>query len=283
MKPIHLLLFLLILNSCTEQKDAPKTPIEKKETIETPKQIANQGFQQILDAAEVNGVILIFDKKNNTYHSNTVARANQGFLPASTFKIPNSIIALETGVVENENTIFKWDGEKRALKMWEEDLTFTNALKKSCVPCYQNIARRVGVQRMNEYLGKLDYKSMVVDSSNLDLFWLEGDSRITAMEQINFLARFYHSKLPISQRTEKIVKDMIFIDKKPTYKLSGKTGWSVRDGNNLGWFVGYLEKGDEVYFVATNVDPKENFDMKNFAKIRLQVLMEATKLIGITS
>lgn len=283
MKPTHLLLFLLILNSCGEQKDAPQTPIEEKETIQTPKQIANQGFQQILDAAKVNGVILIFDEKNNTYHSNDFERANQGFLPASTFKIPNSIIALETGVVENENTIFKWNGERRYLEIWEKDLTFKEALQKSCVPCYQNIARRIGVQRMNEYLKKLDYKSMVVDSSNLDLFWLEGDSRITAMEQINFLTRFYHSKLPISKRTEKIVKDMIFIDKKPTYKLSGKTGWSVRDGNNLGWFVGYIEKGDDVYFVATNVDPKENFDMKNFAKIRLQVLMEATKLMGITS
>ncbi len=283
MKSIHLLFFFLILNSCTEQKDAPQTPIEKIATIDSPKQIANQGFQQILDAAEVNGVILIFDEKNNTYRSNDFERANQGFLPASTFKIPNSIIALETGVVEDENTIFKWDGEKRLLKIWEEDLTFTNALRKSCVPCYQDIARRVGVNRMNEYLKKLDYKNMVVDSSNLDLFWLEDDSKITAMEQVNFLSRLYHSRLPISKRTEKIVKDMIFIDEKPTYKLSGKTGWSIRNGNNLGWFVGYIEKGEEVYFVATNVDPKENFDMKNFTKIRLQVLKEATKLIGITS
>lgn len=283
MKPIHLLVFLLILISCTEQKDAPQTPIEKKEIIETPKQIANQGFQQILDAAEVNGVILIFDEKNNTYHSNNFERANQGFLPASTFKIPNSIIALETGVVENENTIFKWDGEKRLLKIWEEDLTFKQALQKSCVPCYQDIARRVGVKRMNEYLEKLDYKKMVVDSSNLDLFWLEGDSRITAMNQVNFLSRLYHSQLSISKRTEKIVKDMIFIDEKPTYKLSGKTGWSIRNGNNLGWFVGYIEKGNDVYFVATNVDPKESFDMKNFTKIRLQVLKEATELLGITT
>jgi len=283
MKPIHLLFFLLILNSCTEQNDAPQIPIEKQEIIESPKQVANEGFQQILDAAKVNGIILIFDEKNNTYHSNDFERANQGFLPASTFKIPNSIIALETEVVEDENTIFKWDGKKRLLKIWDQDLTFKEALQKSCVPCYQDIARRVGVKRMNEYLEKLNYKNMVVDSSNLDLFWLEGDSRITAMEQVDFLSRFYHSKLPISKRTEKIVKDMIFIDQKPTYKLSGKTGWSIRNGNNLGWFVGYIEKGDERYFVATNVDPKGNFDMKKFTKIRLQVLKEATKLLGITT
>jgi len=283
MKPLHLLFFFLILNSCTEQTDAPQTPTEKTPTIETPKQIANKGFQQILDAAEVNGVILIFDKKNNTYHSNDFERANKGFLPASTFKIPNSIIALETEVVEDENTMFKWDEKKRFLKTWEQDLTFKQALQKSCVPCYQDIARRIGVDRMNEYLGKLDYKNMVVDSSTLDLFWLEGDSKITAMEQADFLSRFYHSKLPISKRTEKIVKDMIFIDKKPTYNLSGKTGWSIQNDNNLGWFVGYIEKGDEHYFIATNVDPKESFDMKKFAKIRLQVLMEATKLLGITT
>lgn len=283
MKLIYPLLFFLTLNSCNEPKDTPQNLIKKTATVETPKQITNKGFQQILDAAEVNGVILIFDEKNNTYHSNDFERANQGFLPASTFKIPNSIIALETGVVEDKNTIFKWNEKKRALKIWEEDLTFTNALRKSCVPCYQDIARRVGVDRMNEYLGKLDYKNMVVDSSNLDLFWLEGDSRITAVEQLNFLSRFYHSKLPISQKTEKIVKDMISYDEKPTYKLSGKTGWSIRGGNNLGWFVGYIEKGNELYFIATNVDPKENFDLKKFAKIRLQVLMEATKLLKITT
>jgi beta-lactamase class D len=135
---------------------------------------------------------------------------------------------------------------------------------------------------MNEYLGKLNYKNMVFDSITIDLLGLKGDSRITTMEQIDFLTRFYHSKLPIFKRTEKIVKDMIFYDEKPSYNLSGKTGWSIRDGNNVGWYVGYIEKGKELYFIASNVDPKANFDMKKFAKIRLQVLMEATKILGIT-
>lgn len=282
MKFIYPLFFLLILNSCSEQKDNSKISSEPSPIIESPQQNIHQGFQQILDAAEVNGVILIFDEKNNTYHSNDFERANQGFLPASTFKIPNSIIALETGVVEDEKTIFKWDGKERLLKIWEQDLTFKEALQKSCVPCYQDIARRVGVNRMNEYLKKLEYKNMVVDSASLDLFWLEGDSKITAMEQINFLSRLYHSQLPITPRTEKIIKEMILIDEKPTYQLSGKTGWSIREGNNLGWFVGYIEKGDERYFLATNVDPKDSFDMKNFPKIRLQVLMEAAQLLKIT-
>lgn len=282
MKFIYPLLFLLLFNSCSEQKDSPKISNEQPPSLESPQHSIHQGFQQILDAAEVNGVILIFDEKNNTYHSNDFERANQGFLPASTFKIPNSIIALETGVVDDEKTIFKWDGKERLLKIWEQDLTFKEALQKSCVPCYQDIARKVGVNRMKEYLKKLDYKNMVVDSASLDLFWLEGDSRITAMEQINFLSRLYHSKLPIAPRTEKIIKDMILVDKKPTYQLSGKTGWSIRNGNNLGWFVGYIEKGDERYFLATNVDPTDNFDMKKFPKIRLQVLMEAAQLLKIT-
>lgn len=282
MKFIYPLLFLLLFNSCSEQKDSPKISNEQPPSLESPQHSIQQGFQQILDAAEVNGVILIFDEKNNTYHSNDFERANQGFLPASTFKIPNSIIALETGVVDDEKTIFKWDGKERLLKIWEQDLTFKEALQKSCVPCYQDIARRVGVNRMKEYLKKLDYKNMVVDSASLDLFWLEGDSRITAMEQINFLSKLYHSQLPITPRTEKIIKDMILVDKKPTYQLSGKTGWSIRNGNNLGWFVGYIEKGDERYFLATNVDPTDNFDMKKFPKIRLQVLMEAAQLLKIT-
>lgn len=94
-------------------------------------------------------------------------------LPASTFKITNSIIALETGVVENDSTLLKWNGEKRRFKNWEQDLILRDAFHFSCVPCYQEIARKVGENKMNKFLKKLDYGNMKVDSSNLDLFWLE--------------------------------------------------------------------------------------------------------------
>lgn len=105
-------------------------------------------FENILDSFQLKGSILIFDNAGNTFFSNDFDRANERNLPASTFKIPNSIIALETGVIQSDTTTIKWNGEKRRLAVWEQDLTFKNAFQVSCVPCYQEIARKIGVGRM---------------------------------------------------------------------------------------------------------------------------------------
>jgi beta-lactamase class D len=239
------------------------------------------GFQEIMDSAEVNGSILIFDPQTRKSYSNNFARCDYGFLPASTFKIPNSIIALETGVVANDSTLFKWNGEKRRLPAWEKDLTFADAFRVSCVPCYQEIARKIGPARMIEYLKKLNYGNMKVDSSNIDVFWLEGESRISMNQQMDFMIKFYNNKLPISERTWYTVKRMMVLDNKGAYKFSGKTGWSIRNGNNNGWFVGYLETNGSVYFVVTNIEPREAFNMDLFPKIRTQISLEAFKKLKI--
>lgn len=224
---------------------------------------------------------MIYDLEKETYYSNDFKWTKIGNLPASTFKITNSIIALETGVVKDDSTLFKWDGKKRWLKSWEQDLIFKDAFHFSCVPCYQDVARRIGANRMNEYLDKLDYGNMIVDSSNIDIFWLEGDSRITQFQQINFLKRFFESKLPISKRTEKRMKKLMVIEENKNYKLSGKTGWSVRNGNNNGWFVGYIEIESKIYFFATNLSPKESFNMEMFSMIRKEITLKAFKKLNI--
>ncbi len=245
----------------------------KKETIDI--------FQQILDSANVYGSILVYDALKDIYYSNDFDRCKIGHLPASTFKIPNSIIALETGVISDDSTMIRWDGQKRRLSAWEQDLVFRDAFHYSCVPCYQEIARKIGVERMKAYLEKLDFGNMIVDSSSIDLFWLEGDSKISQFEQVDFLDRFYHSRIPVSKRTGDIMKRLMVIEENDTFRLSGKTGWSVRNGNNNGWFVGYLEKGVDVYFIATNIDPKVEFNMDLFTVIRRQISMKAFRAMGI--
>jgi beta-lactamase class D len=268
---------LIIIIACSsgkfDKKQAMNNSNIKKETL--------PAFQQILDSANVSGSILILDPAKGIYYSNDFKRCEKGHLPASTFKIPNSIIALETGVIESDSTVIKWDGKKRRLGEWEKDLSLRNAFHVSCVPCYQQIAREIGVVRMKEYLAKFDYGHMVVDSATIDLFWLEGDSKISQFGQIDFLVRFYDSNLPISARTEAIVKRMMIIEEHDNFKLSGKTGWSIRNGNNNGWFVGYLEKPGEVYFIAANIDPDIEFNMDHFAMIRKDISMKAFRVLGV--
>jgi len=274
---LSLFLALITIISCTSgiviKEQTSNNEAIKRDTI--------PAFQKILDSANVSGSILVYDAVKDIFYSNDFDRCEIGHLPASTFKIPNSIIALETGVIADDSTMIRWDGQKRRLPAWEQDLVFRDAFHYSCVPCYQEIARKIGVARMKEYLEKLDFGNMIVDSSSIDLFWLEGDSKISQFEQVDFLYRFYHSRLPVSKLTGEIVKRMMVIEENDTFKLSGKTGWSVRNGNNNGWFVGYLEKGADVYFIATNIDPKVEFNMELFTVIRRQISMQAFRAMGI--
>jgi beta-lactamase class D len=272
MKIFYLASIITLLFSCTSSKDA-----DKKEDKTVEREIVVPAFQTILDAASVKGAILIYDFEKDKYYSNNFEWIKKGDLPASTFKITNSIIALETGVVENDTTLFKWDGERRRMKIWEQDLLFRDAFHFSCVPCYQDVARKIGVKKMTDYLDKFEYGNIKVDSSNIDIFWLEGDSKINQLQQIDFLKRFYTSELPISERTEAIMKRLMVIEETDDYKISGKTGWSIRNGNNNGWFVGYREAENQTYFFATNVEPKEQFDMKMFPMIRKTISYEALK------
>ncbi len=268
--PVFALLFLQI--ACTDPEDAPPS----SGTVE----VFQSALQTILDSAQVHGTILIHPAHSDTFYSNDFQWAHKGQLPASTYKIPHSIIALETGVVEDDSTLFKWDGEDRWLDSWEQDLVFKDAFQLSCVPCYQEIARKVGLQRMRLNLDKLQYMGMVFDSSTIDRFWLGGASRITPFEQIEFLDRLYHSELAIKARSVQLLKKIMILEESSQYTLSGKTGWSIQNEINNGWFVGFLEKGDVTIFFATNISPKKTFDMDFFGEIRKTVTMEALRAMN---
>jgi len=243
--------------------------------IETPV------FEKILDSFQLKGSILIYNNAGNSYFSNDFSWAKERNLPASTFKIPNSIIAIETGIIQSDTTLLKWDGQKRRLPVWEQDLTFKKAFQVSCVPCYQEIALKIGTARMKEYLDKFGYHEMIFDSATLDKFWLEGDSKISQFEQISFLKRFYFSELPVSERTVKIVKNIMEVEKTDAFTFSGKTGWGMRSGKNNGWYVGFLETKHNVYFFATNVVPKEGLNIANFAAARTDATRAAFKSLGL--
>ncbi len=243
-------------------------------------QIVKQKFQSILDSSNVEGTLLIFDFERNTFYSNDFEKTQQGHLPASTFKITHAIIGLEAGAIKNKKSIFKWDGEKRFLSSWEKDLNLQQAFQLSCVPCFQSVAQNIGVEKMNVFLKKLTYGKMDVNTNTLDNFWLEGSSRITPFEQIDFLNRFYHNQLGISKSTSKTLKEILQIKIEEQYSLSGKTGWSTTDGIDNGWFVGYVEAKNNIYFFATNIEPRLDFEMKKFSSTRKEVTISALFALG---
>lgn len=264
---IYFIFLFLIYNSLLS-KDGNFNKIEKNE------------FKQILDSLHLNGSILVFDSKENTYYSNDFDWSGTKFIPASTFKIPNSIIGLESGVI-TDTTIFKWDLKPRSFKIWEQDLNLKQAFQYSCVPCYQENARNIGNQRMKEYLQKLQYPGMVFDVKTLDKFWLEGESKISQFEQIDFLRRFYFNELPISQKTKNIINEILLIEEGEEYSFYGKTGWAIRVKEDVGWFVGYNEIKDNVIFYAINVKPLATINMEKFSKSRIEAAKKSLRALGI--
>ncbi|TVZ15502.1 class D beta-lactamase [Maribacter sp. MAR_2009_72] len=277
MRTTTIAVFLILFISCKENKGT--NTLNKEQAVN--KNILKQEFQSIIDSSDVKGSILIYDLNKDIYYSNDFEWANNGNLPASTFKIANSIIGLETGVIENDSVIFKWDGKKKWLKNWEQDLILRDAFQFSCVHCYQEVARKIGSQRMNDYASKLNYGNLEIDSTNIDKFWLEGESRISQMQQIDFLKRFYNFELPISKRTERIMRNIMLIEETDQYKLSGKSGLSNNNGEYNGWFVGFVEFKNNTYLFATNLEPKKEFDFDTFIKKRLDLTLLGLRKLNV--
>lgn len=237
-----------------------------------------QDVKKYFDEYDVSGSFVMYDLNNDKYFYYDSTRCNVGFSPASTSKIINAIIGLETGVIANENFVIPWDGVKRWVDAWNKDLDIREAMRVSGVPYFQELARRVGYEKLNEMYTKLNYGNMDI-SGGVDQFWLSGALRITQMQQIDFLKRLYKEELPVSKRSMDIVKSIIVLADTNGYVLRGKTGWSQSDKENIGWLVGWVEKAGNVYFYATNV--QAGLENENFAASRRKITENILKELGV--
>ena len=186
-------------------------------------------------------------------------RSGEGRLPASTFKIPNSIIALETGVVEDpDKDVFKWDGVTRSIEPWNKDHTLRSAIAVSAVPVYQEIARRIGAERMQKYVDLFDYGNRDI-GGGIDQFWLTGNLRIDPVQQIDFVDRLRRGVLPVSKRSQELTRDILTVTKVGDATIRAKSGLlGAEQGKpSLGWMVGWVEKGSSATVFAMNMDCKE--------------------------
>jgi beta-lactamase class D len=225
-----------------------------------------------------SGTIVIFNATNNSYIRINEARAAMRFTPASTFKIPNSLIGLETGVIEDENFVIKWDGVERWNPDWNKDHTLSSAIKYSVVPYYQELARKVGLDRMQDYLDLMSYGNKTI-GERVDTFWLDGSLQISANEQIEFLKNFYIYRLPFSRQSINVVKNILSEEKYPNSVLKYKTGTgTISSGDFIGWLVGYVEKTNDIYIFAFNVDGK-TFD--DVFKIRAELSRKILKKLKV--
>jgi beta-lactamase class D len=186
-------------------------------------------------------------------------RSGEAKLPASTFKVPNSVIALETGVVgDPDRDVFKWDGTVRIIEAWNRDHTLRSAIAASAVPVYQEIARRIGGMRMQKYLDLFEYGNRDI-GGGIDQFWLTGNLRIDPVQQVDFVDRLRRGALPVSKRSQELVCDILPVTKTGDSVIRAKSGLlGAEIGKpSLGWLVGWAEKGDARTVFALNLDIRE--------------------------
>jgi beta-lactamase class D len=203
-------------------------------------------------------------------------RSAEAMLPASTFKIPNSVIALDTGVVgDPDKDIFKWDGVVRSIEAWNRDHTLRTAIAASAVPVYQEIARRIGPERMQKYLDLFDYGNRDI-GGGIDQFWLTGKLRIDPVRQVDFVDRLRRGVLPVSQRSQDLVRDILPVTKVGDSVIHAKSGLlGAEIGKpSLGWMVGWAEKGSAVTVFALNIDCVEPRHIADRMKLTQQCLTD---------
>jgi beta-lactamase class D len=230
----------------------------------------------------IEGTFVLLDGKSGKALCHNPERASTAFLPASTFKIPNSLIALEAGVATSPDFSLAWDSKATPRQpwwppIWAQDHTLRTALPNSVVWYYKELARRIGAERMQSYVDRFEYGNRNI-SGGIDQFWLSGGLRISAEQQVQFLRRFYFGELPVSERTTRLVKDMLVMEETPFYRLSGKTGWAGfgdASAPSVGWLVGYLERNGQVHFFAINIDIRKNEDAAARLSITKAVLRDA--------
>jgi beta-lactamase class D len=229
-------------------------------------------IEQLFKTDGVEGALLIESLNGDVQYTNNSTKAELAHIPASTFKIPNTLIALEEGVINDQFEIIKWDGVERQYAPWNADQTLATAFARSCVWCYQRFAKEIGDARYKHYLDVFEYANQKT-GLDVETFWLDGDLRVSPRDQIHFLRKVYFEQLPVKSRNIKTLKEIMLADETLAYKLRAKTGWK---GEN-GWYVGYVEAGDKVWFFAHHMIVNDKGDLP----LRRKLVMDALKLKGI--
>jgi beta-lactamase class D len=223
----------------------------------------------------VTGTFVLHEPAANRLLAFNESRAAERFLPASTFKIPNALIGLETGAVADEHEVFRWDGKPRRFDAWERDHTLPTAMRDSVVWVFQAIARRVGKPAMGEWLDRLEYGNRDM-TGGVDLFWLQGGLRISALEQVEFLRKLGEGRLPVTARSRRIVREAMLSERCGDAVILGKTGTAMVAKDGIAWWVGWVERGGEpVAYFALNYRTSEETPRRARFEIGHAILEEA--------
>ncbi len=229
----------------------------------------------------VQGSCTIYDYKAKKWLYSDSDDAFKATLPASTFKVINTLIALETEVVKDETEVVKWTGKTDTTNYGYRpeiyrDLTVKEAFEASAVWVYLDLAEKIGRAQYHTYLNKSQYGNGDLSEKGED-FWNFGPLAISPVNQIEILIKLYEDKLPFSKRNMQIVRQIMITEQNDLYTIRSKTGWSRLGGKDTGWWIGYLEGKDNVWFFATRISKDRSTYNPNFSSCRKEITKNILK------
>jgi beta-lactamase class D len=248
---------------------------------------SSQSLDEAIRAAisKQNGVCVFVNGKTGEIVTSDSIMANTRFTPCSTFKIWNTLIGIECQVIQSADELFyKWDNISRFLPAWNKDQTLKEAFHVSCVPAYQNLARKIGIENMEKWIAILNYGDKDI-SSGVDDFWLprKGKKSITIspIEQAQLIRKLINGDLPFSKQSRKILEGIMLNGKIANGTYYGKTGsgsfLNTHNEEKFGWYVGYVNSKDKTYSFACIIKGK-NVSGKD-AKQIIESILKQSELI----
>lgn len=200
---------------------------------------------------EAQGTIVVVDERANSrsFLIYEPERAGKRFSPASTYKIPHTLFALDSGALQDEFQVFKWDGVERSFSGHNRDQDLRSAMRSSAMWVYEQLAEEIGEEGARNYLRRIDYGN-ADPSTGKGAYWVDGNLAISAHEQIFFLKRLYRNELPFKKEHQRLVKDVMIVEAGRDWILRAKTGWEGR----MGWWIGWVEWPTGPVFFALNID-----------------------------
>jgi beta-lactamase class D OXA-2 len=249
---------LLALLLCSAASGAAPQPVERSD------------WKQYFDESDATGTIVVVDERESSkdVFVHDAARAQARYSPASTFKVPHTLFALDAGAARDEFQVFKWDGVPRSWPGHNQDQTLRSAMRNSTLWVYQGFAREIGEPRARRYLRDIGYGNADPTAPSGD-YWVDGNLRISALEQVEFLRRLYRNELPFRVEHQRLVKDLMINEAQFQWILRAKTGWEGR----YGWWIGWVEWPTGPVFFALNIDtPGRDKDLGKRQSITRAVL-----------
>lgn len=229
----------------------------------------------------LSGSTSIYDYKNKKWTFTDSIDLKLETPPASTFKIINLLIALETGVIKDENEIIKWVGSTDTILYGYrpdiyKDMTIREAFELSAGWVFIELSKRIGKKQYQYYLDLCNYGNRTLPEKGDD-FWNFGPLTISPKNQIEFLTEVYENRAPFSKRNIAILKNVMITEQRNDYIIRSKTGWGRALGKDIGWWIGYIERKNNLYFFATRLTKGLHVSNANFSRGRKIITKDILK------